>query len=63
MYKKDKKFFNWLMFVVVLILCISYYVGQERNRHFEEEGMTLCPYKGMEMWKLQCEAKKPWYKF
>lgn len=54
MNNKDKKFFTWLYILYVIFFCIIVYLGESRTRKFQKEGFTLCPYKGMEIWKKEC---------
>lgn len=60
---KDKKYITILITAIVLMLSLFYYFGEERTRHFEEEGMVVCKKNKLEIWTSVCDSQDPWYKF
>lgn len=54
----NKKFFIFLGIIYTIILVVSFYYGEERNRYFSEQGFKLCDMGNHNEWKLECPEEK-----
>ncbi len=55
MSKEDKRFVTWLCIIIIVVLNIFYYLGEERSRKFEKEGFVVCNIKGRDTWVKSCK--------
>lgn len=58
---KDK-FLKRFYILLLMIFCLVYYIGQERNRRLEEQGFVLCYVKGRDVWVQECNEDKSFLK-
>lgn len=54
----NKTFFIILGIVYTTILLVCFYMGEERNRRFVEQGFKLCQVKNHEEWLVECPEER-----